>query len=649
MNKRNCFIVLLLALLVFGLYFNIIYNAPTNWDDPGLIRDPGRYALTCNNLQRVFTITAFGTFQPIRDLSYMVDYTLAPDKPIFAMHIHSMVLYLFMIIATWMFLRVLFRAFSVEENTAYAWATVAAVLFAAHPVHVESVTWLYARKEPLFGLFTMLSLWAFIKASISPVPLSPHSRAGDATVSIEVVDPSRIKARPTGRQGMTGGVYYLLSFIFLILAVLSKPTALVIPAIMLVLDIALYFHRPHTGYWNKRGVFFLAALLLVIPFTLWLVKMMHMAGGVKEYHGGTFWANLLAVSQVFIEYISLYSLTVYYAADYTIRLYTRIDQWQAWAYLALNVLLIGTAVFSLMKRRYILPIFVAWHYILVAPVSHIFPIYQTLTDRYAMLPSLSWCVLLGYMIVRLWRMRLKSGFFSANFPALLAGAVFCVILSAYSFMSVRQTFIWRNAQTLWENTLNRYPFSNAANVNLASIYIGMGRLTEARELCMNALLAIPDDYNALSNLGLAQMMMQEYEKAIHNYEIALFYKPDLINALEGLFLCHVWKGDYKKAYTFFNKHLFDPDPNQNRWGAQIYSGQAWAAWRLGKRHEAHMYIQKANAVAKANPRTYRDIALVAHSMGYTTLALQSYEKLMPFLKDPTEKSDILARIQRIRR
>jgi tetratricopeptide (TPR) repeat protein len=611
MKKRFLFIIIILSFLILGLYFNIIYNEPTNWDDPSLIQNTSNYVFTGYNLKRIFSITSLATYQPIRDFSYVLDYNIAPGVPVLAMHIHSMILYFFMMVATWFFLLEFFRAFGVEDKKAFLWASVSAIIYTVHPVHVESVAWLYARKAPLFGLFSMISLWAFVKAK-------------------------------TG-----SGIYYTASVIFLVLAVLSQPTALVIPTVMLLIDIALQLHKPQRGYWVKRGVFFLAAFLLVVPFSIWLVKMQFSVGGIKPYHGGTFWTNILAVSQIFIEYISLYAFTVYYAADYPIKLYTSLSEWQSWLYLSLNIILIGAAVFFIIKKRYIFPLFVAWHYIFVLPVSHLFPLSQNLTDRYAFLPSLTWCVLLGYIFTWLWFKRLKDSRFSENFPALVAAGMLFIILSSYSYITVRQTMIWRNSQTLWENTIKKYPGSISGSTNLAQIYIKQGRYEDAQLVCFNSLEFAPYNYEAISNMALAQMMMKQYDNAINNFNVALKLSPDLKSAKIGLFNSYFGKGDYKNAYATYNIMLSKEDFRTSTLAPLIFSRQAVSAFRLGYMEQANSFMKKAIGSTQYYSLGFADIALAANSMGDKRLAVYSYKKLLPELKDQKEIDRVKNKISKL--
>ncbi len=596
-----------IAVLVLGIYLNVLDNGATNWDDPALFNRPILQHITGENLQKALSIDSLSTYQPVRDLTYMLDFSLwGPGQKtvIFGMHLQNVVLYLLMVLACWLFLLELFGLFVEDRGQAFLWASLSCTLYAVHPVHVESVAWLYARKEPLLGIFTFLSLWAFIRGRVS------------------------------------SWTWHLASAVFLLLAVLSKPTALMIPGVMLVLDFAIQARRPEGSFWKKRLLFFLPVLAAVMVMGLWLLVMMDRAGGIKNLHGGSFWTNLLAVSQILASYFSLVGLTLNYSADYPITLYADPAAWQAWAYAAFNLALVGSALVAWRKGSFLYPFFVAWHYLFLLPVSHVFPISQILADRYALLPSLTWCVLLGWGFSRLWLWRPASSRFSPEFPTLVAVAVFSALTLSYAFMTVQQNDVWKDAQTLWEDTLAKYPNSSPGNVNLAAIYLNQGRFTEVQKLCLTAIRQKPYDYLAISNLALAQMMMGQYDNAIHNYKQALGLKADLYKSELGLAYAYWLKGDYENAYgTYTGVFLKGVGAGSNQYPSYLYRA-GFAAWKLGKVEDAHRYLEQALAMSTQDPFILDDIGAAYTSMGEFVRARDAFARFYPLVEEGKTKNDL---------
>jgi protein O-mannosyl-transferase len=607
-RKKYIEAVLFFAVLVLGLYFNTLDNKATNWDDPALFERTALRQVTRDNLKTILDIAPLSTYQPVRDLTYMLDFALwgpGQNSVTFGVHLQNMVLFLLMVLACWLFLLELFRLFLDDDSQVFLWSVLSCTLFAVHPVHVESVAWLFARKEPLLGMFTCLSMWAFIRGRVS------------------------------------SGWYYLASVLFLILAVLSQPTALMIPAVILVLDLAIQSRRPDASYWKKRLFVLVPMLLLVIPMGMRLIVMMHNAGGIKPYHGGTVWTNLLAVSQILFSYVYLIGFTLNYSADYPIRLFTDPRAWQAWAYVALNLCLVGSALIAYGKKHYLFAFFVAWYYIFLLPVSHIFPINQILTDRYALLPSLSWCVLLGYGFTRLWVWRPASSRFSPEFPTLIAIAVFAMVTVFYAVMTFHQNDVWKDSQTLWEDTLAKYPKSSPGNVNLAAIYLNQGRFREVQDLCLTAIREKPYDYLAISNLALSQLMMGQFDNSIHNYKQAIALKPELYRAKLGLAFAYWLKKDYADSFAAYDEVLSQGvvGGENNQYPTYLYRA-GFAAWKIGKKEEAQKYLAIAQAASAADPNILDDLGAAYTSMGDYVRARAAFQQFSPLVTDEKSRKSL---------
>ncbi len=608
-KKRYFIVAVVLAAVVFGLYWNILDNEATNWDDPALFKRTAIHDITVENLKKVLSFDGGATYQPIRDLTYMIDFELwgvDASNVTFGMHLHSIALYLLMVLACWLFLLELFKAFTDDHEFCFIWASISSVIFAVHPVHVESVAWLYARKEPLLGLFTFISLWAFVRARTF------HWK------------------------------YYLISLISLLLAVLSKPTAVMIPAVMFVIDLALQSHQRQPSFWKKRLMLYLPMLMVAVPIVIRLLGVMFEVGGVKPYHGGSFWTNLLAVSQILVNYLGLIGFTINYSADYPLTLYADIHAWQAWLFVVLNILLIASGVAGYLMKRYVYAIFVAWFYLFLLPVSHIFPISQIMADRYALLSSLSWCVLLGFGLSRLWCWRLSSGKLSPEFPLLVACALLFVVAASYSYMTYERNDIWQDSQTLWEDTLAKYPDSSPANVNLSAIYLEQRRFRDVQELCLAAIKAKPYDYLAISNLALAQVMMKQYDNAINNYKQALKLKSDLPKSEMGLAMAYWGKGDYENAYLLYSQLLREGKvPGPESLGTYFYR-IGFSLWKLNRTEQAMEYLTRAEELARDNPFLLKDMGMAYNSMGDFVRAAQMFEEAIPKLQEGELKTKLSA-------
>jgi tetratricopeptide (TPR) repeat protein len=309
-------------------------------------------------------------------------------------------------------------------------------------------------------------------------------------------------------------------------------------------------------------------------------------------------------------------------------------------FVGLNIILVACAVVAYRKKWYLASFFIAWYYIFLLPVSHIFPISQFMTDRYALLPSLSWCVLLGYLLTKLWNLKLKHKVLSPQFPMVLAIALFCFVTLFYAFMTHRQNGIWKNSQILWEDTLAKYPNSSPANVNLAALYIKQGRFPEVQELCLRAIKNLPYDYLAISNLALAQLMMKQYDNSINNYLQALRFKPDLSEAQMGLAYAYFGNGDYEKAYELYGRLLkYNAFPSPKHL-VNAYYQYGFSAWKIGKKDEAYRYLALAEPGMRQDKFLLSDLAGTYTTLGDLDKAYELYKTLYPMLDEGDAKNKL---------
>jgi protein O-mannosyl-transferase len=607
MKKGIIVFILMLGLVIPAIYYNTLDNEPTNWDDSSIFSSRNDQGITVDSLKQVLTYSKNSTFQPVRDISYMFDFTLWKDNVVFGLHLQNIVWYFFMMLALWLFLLELFRAFGIDDKKGLIWASASTLIFAVHPVHSEAVAWLMARKEPLMGTFTFLCLWSFLKA----------------------------------RQNKAAYLYSVLSFIFLLLAILSKPIAVILPALLIMLDLLLQKYNPQAGFWKKRIIPYLAILLIAAVSITGLLVMAMSAGTIKLWHGGTVFTNIFAVSQIFISYISLIGFTFNYCADYPITLYAGPQFWQAWVFIGLNVVLACIAGFAFMKKRFLITFFIIWFYVFLLPVCHIFPIYQKLADRYAMMSSLSWCVLLGFIITWIWNLKIKVPGLPKYLPHMIASTLLLVIAVAYSAMTIRQNGFWQNSETLWTHTLAYYPNSNPANNNLSVIMISTGHYKQAKILALNAVKEIPTDWNALTNLAVAEVYLKEYGSAAKNFKMIIGLNPKRTNAWLGLAYALWLDGKQDEAIEVYKKLqkanlLSENDPQIS----EIYYRLAYGYFKSGNRPAAEEYLEKALVVNRNQTDVLYDIAQLYIDMNEKDKAIAVYERILSMIHNRKERKTL---------
>jgi Tfp pilus assembly protein PilF len=517
-------VCILIALFVSLLYFNTLGHQFTNWDDGMIYQNPYIRSLTWEGIKKIFEFEKGATYQPVRMLSYSIDYRFWGLNPT-GYRITNILFYALTCIMVFFTVRFLSAHLREDKkfDSHFRAGVVGAFLFAAHPVHVEAVTWLSARKEVLHGFFFFLAFYLYLK----------------------------------GKEEDGGKKVILLSLVLLVflLAVLSKPSAVVFPAILLIYEVALRKER-WIDFVKRHWFFFALSIFISVIFVITMMKVMVEAGGIKPYHGGTFFNNLLVSFYIFLYNIKLLAFTVNYSAAYTIRVSYSFLSVQTLLVLSITFLLFGLSIWSLRKTKVF---FLSFLFFLVTllPYLNIVPISTLLADRYLFIPSFSFSFLIGIGFDKFYSVTAKR--FSEGFFKLLSVVIFLFLLAGYSFMTIQQNKIWENSYTLWSDAVEKCPESNTANALMGVVYMDLGMHEKAAEYLEKAVQILPIDYESRNNLGIVYERLNMPEKALEELLIALALKPDNHITKINLSVFYQRQKEFKKSEEILN-HLISKNP-----------------------------------------------------------------------------------------
>ncbi|MBI2428015.1 MAG: hypothetical protein HYV29_04340 [Ignavibacteriales bacterium] len=200
---RTILPILFLLLFTGASYEFTFQNGWTSWDDDVYVTDnPYIRNFSPENVTAVWTKQFNGSYLPLTMMSYMLDYSIAEFDP-FVYHLTNVLFHLANTVLVYLFI-----GFLTKGNYFAAFTT--AMIFGIHPMHVESVAWISARKDVLSGFFFLLSLIAYLKY-----------------------------VQEAKQQGL------IFSFLFFVLALFSKVIVFTLPAILLLID------RYHGRAWHK--------------------------------------------------------------------------------------------------------------------------------------------------------------------------------------------------------------------------------------------------------------------------------------------------------------------------------------------------------------------------------------------------------------
>jgi tetratricopeptide (TPR) repeat protein len=484
----------LIALATFIIFSGALRGGFLDWDDDIYLLANQHYrGLGWENLRWMFTTMLGGLYQPLCWLSFAFDHRLWGMDP-FGYHLTNVLLHcanavLFYGVA----LRLLPPAAAprpgVGPGRPRLAAAVAALLFALHPLRVESVAWITERKDVLSGFFYLLTVYAYLR------------RHAD--------------------QGPSARTWKAVSWAAFALALLAKGMVVTLPAALVILDIyplrrlpgrvKAWFSREHRGVWLEKLPFLVPALLIALAGYAGLQRAGTVivesaaAHGARAVFGLAFylWKTLWPVH--LCQYLSSGPIEPF-----------------AWPYLlsgaAVGLITLGV----ILSHRRWPALSAAWAYyaVTLTPVLGLVSFgVQSVADRYSYLSCLPWPLLAAAGLSLAWR---RADVWGRRLLCLATTAV----LTGLSGLTWGQVGVWRDSETFWKHTIALRPGTSLAHHKLGKALAGQGRTEEAIAQYREALRLKPDAATAHYDWAQALAGRGRTEEAVAQYREALRLKPE---------------------------------------------------------------------------------------------------------------------------
>jgi hypothetical protein len=322
------------------------------------------------------------------------------------------------------------------------WAAGAgALVFAVHPVQVEAVAWASGMKDLLCGLFGVLAAWQY-------VVFAQGEAAGDAADG--------------GSDGRTQvarrWTHYGVGLICFVLAVLAKPTGIVVPFLCAVIDWVV-IRRPIGKVAAALGPW-----LLITAGGAWIAALVQPGAGVENV---ALWARPLIAADALAFYLYKLVFPVWLAPDYGRRPGVVMEGWWVWVAWIIPAA-VALLVWRLRRERLI----VAAALLFVVPLgpllglrTFLMQFYSTVADHYLYLPMLGVGLLAAWVVKR--------------YPSRRVGGVVAGVILVLAVRSVFAAGDWAEDLSLWRRTVAVNPRSFAGWMFQGLIHERDGRDAEA--------------------------------------------------------------------------------------------------------------------------------------------------------------------------
>src|SRR5881296_1893096 len=585
----------LIALVTFAAFLPVLQNQFVDWDDQRNFLDNHHYrGLGWTHLRWMWT-THLGHYIPLTWMTLGLDYLLWGMNPVgyhltnLLLHAANAVVFFFVV------RRLLARALPSPSEHGYALAVssgVAALVFAIHPLRVESVAWVTERRDVLSGLFYLVAILLYLRAC----------------------------------EGMARGRgWYWLSVAVFVCALLSKSMVVNLPIVLLILDVyPLRCLGGVVGWWSApaRRVY-----VEKIPFVLLAAAAAAIALMAQLSHDTM--VSVVQLSGLGRLAVSMYGVSFYLwktvAPVNLSPLYELPPTMNPWAMpfiLSYGLVLAITAI-ALALRRRVPGLVAAWlaYIVVLVPVLGIFQSgSQIAADRYTYLAGLGLAILAGVPLSSCW----QATRFMITGPALCA-------LVALGVLTWDQVHVWHDSEKLWAHALAIDPKSSVAQFGLGRALADQGKLAEAIDHYRLAVQIKPNYADPHNNWGVALAQQGKPAEATDHYRQALQIKSDSAEAHTNWGLALVAQGKLAEAIDHYRQAL-GIRPNSvevhNNWGNALAD--------QGKLAEAIDHYRQALQIRPDSVEAHTNWGRALAAQGKLAEAIDHYRQALQIKPDYTD-------------
>jgi len=381
------------------VYFNSFQNELIyNWDDGAYVyENPYISSLNWNNIKAIFTSFYPGNYHPLTLLLNALIYHFVGNESF----LYHFVQFIFHVLNTFL----VYKFISLLQNK--KWISIGvALLFAVHPMHVESVAWISEMKDVLYTFFFLLAL---------------------ITYHYYVNKPDK-KTK-----------WYLWTIFLFILSLLSKPSAVIFSVVLLAMD--LYYERLwRWRTWIEKIPFFLLSLGFGI------ITILAQEGAIQEL-GPVLkgYERALIVIYSYILYLWKFFLPINLSAAYPYPIKDGGVLPTEYFIIPIAFIALCIIVYLLRKnKKFIWGIL--FFTINLLMVIQIIPVGGMIaSERYTYIPYIG----LSFSALTLMEKYIKN--IKLNY------VILGIIVVIFTFLAHQRTYYWRNGDVLFSDVLNKYP------------------------------------------------------------------------------------------------------------------------------------------------------------------------------------------------
>ncbi len=548
---KNSGAFFLITLVTFLLYFNTLQHE-YSVDDAIVITENMYTQQGVKGIKDILThdtflgffkveknLVAGGRYRPLSLVTFAIEKEYFGDSP-HTSHFINVLMYAICGFFIYLMLKQLFQNADDRIKKWQLLPLLTTLLFIAHPIHTEAVANIKGRDEIMSMLFCSIGSWLLLN----------YMDSGKSMLKV------------------------VLSFICFFLGMLSKENAVT------------YFLVIPLMYWLFRQTDLKGFIKLMVPlagatviFLILRQSFTHTSINkeVNEIMNNPFFGmssseKFATIIFTFGKYLWLLLLPLkltsdYYPFEITVKSFSSI-----WVIITL-LITVGAIVISVLqfKKQPIITFSILFFGLTFSVVSNlVFPVGTFMNERFLFMPSLGFCLIVAYGIIRFSEFLMKKENQTNNNPFHLAQfslAFFSIIILCYSGRTIARNPAWKDNFTLFMTDIHNSPNSAKMNNAAGGELIAQSdkdtnpaekkKKTEQAKIYLKKALALYPKYsNAYLLLGNAYLKGdKDYPSAFHYYKQGMVMYPGYTLAYNNMkILMGNWK-DYKAQRDSINAYL----------------------------------------------------------------------------------------------
>ncbi len=380
-----------------------------------------------------------------------------------------------------------------------------ALLFAVHPILIESVAWISGRPYSQYGFFFLASFLCYLLFY---------------------------------KQEKNNPKLFWLSVLFFFLAVLSCEKAVALLAIFPLYELAFgNFVKTYKKLWP----FLFITIVFVAEYLSRTSQRMSDLNTQYYSDTGGLYNPLTQIPIAISSYLGL----IFWPNNLT--LYHSEMAFSTGIYLIclLVFLIFGGLIFYGWKKNKFIFFWLAFFFISLAPTLTPLKVSWIVAERYVYIGTLGILATVAFFFNRLLEKfpTKKTWFYS----------FFAIIILLLSVRTIVRNIDWDSEDNLYLATAKTSPSSPVNHNNLGDVYSRRGDNEKAMEEFKKAITINPRYGDAFHNLAITYQNMKKFDEAIFNFQEAVKYNPTLWQSYQNLAAIYYTQGDYQKAYEALKK------------------------------------------------------------------------------------------------